>query len=264
MTIIYTYSNVHTCLGKELEGLDVQTEKINTFKSEKQLSARLSHFWNDTKTEILIVHCHAIDEAPHILLAKTLIEQSQREFKSDASQKRVYYIIHLGGRGSGTVGIDQINFSSKWELVTMERLEKCHIGLQQLCSSKLQVTIEQMMPFSKLIADQLFWAFSRIRYGQRGRNNESIEKIIKEIESNHELLSELEHKVVQQIQKDTRGDDDTYWWIDVACDFNAIVTNVFFYGSTSETCFTHNSNSVSENHIPIGRTWRSVFIYFIR
>jgi len=230
LTIIYTYSNVHTRIDTELEGLSVQTEKINTFKSERQLSARLTHFWEDTQTEVLIVQCHAVDDAPHILLTKTLIQQARvsAASKRDVSNKRVYYIIHLSCRGSGTVGLEQLNFLSRWDLVTMERLEKVPIGLQELCHHSLQENVRKMMPLNQLIADQLFWAFSRIRYGQRGRNNESIENVIKDIESNPDLLRELEQKIFQQIQIDIGGEVDTDWWIHVACDFNAIVTNVFF------------------------------------
>jgi len=231
MAFVYTNSNIHTGLESELEGFNVQIEKIGSFKSEKKLSSNLDMFWKNKDVDILIVQCHALNDGHHILLTKTLIERSKnnaKKAKADVCKKHVIFIIHLSSGHSPELCLEQINYLSCWELVTMERLETPPVMLEQICRCNLQETVRGMMPLRNIIVNSLPWAFSRIKYGQRGRNIRSIENVIEKIESDTTLLDELESLIIHVIEKETRGDANTKWWIDIACDFNAIASTVYF------------------------------------
>ncbi|WAR10217.1 R213A-like protein [Mya arenaria] len=237
MTVIYTNSKLHTRYGKSLKG-DVQTEILGAFKSEKQLSQKIQEFWNSTVKQILLVHCHSVEDERHIMLTKSIIERYRKDCNpSLACSKYVYMILHLTCRPvsssmrnmSLTTGpLSQINFLSGWKLVMLESLNKPVRSLPELCSKSLLHTLEDMMPFSDQIKQELFWSFTRIKYGRHGRNINSITQIKENILRSTHFLEDIADMIWSSINIEHVGYQNEDWCVDVASDLNALNTSEFF------------------------------------
>ncbi|KAH3751698.1 hypothetical protein DPMN_186267 [Dreissena polymorpha] len=236
LCIVFTNSNIHTRIPENLLDVKIQTEKLGAFKSEKQLYSRLQEFWSSEKN-VLLIHCHAVDDQRHLTLTMTSVNKF-REEKNELSQlttfKFVYMILHMSTKVlQGTASpsevqthpLGEINFLSGWDLVTLESLIKPVFPLPQLCSHTLKGAVQSMRPLNKVIQENLFWCFSRIRYGRRSRNIESVSKVIRTIESSEQFLSVLEEKIMDYIEETTDGNCNEGWFRIIANDINALNTS---------------------------------------
>ncbi|XP_060594281.1 uncharacterized protein LOC132748683 [Ruditapes philippinarum] len=236
MTVVFTNSNIHTNITDELANWNFQREKLGAFKSEKQLSIKLQQFWQSDK-QLLLIHCSAQEDDKHVMLTKSLIEKYRSEYIESSkgpAMKFVYLIIHLGSRdvsyfnGESSCLVSQINYLSGWKLLLLESLECPRITLPALCSRTLLETIAVMLPMTDVIQEELFWAFTRIKYGNHGRNAKSINHIIEKMNSCPtflEIISELIWSYVQNWYKGQLNED---WYVTVACDTKSLNTSSFF------------------------------------
>ncbi|KAH3751683.1 hypothetical protein DPMN_186252 [Dreissena polymorpha] len=236
LCMVFTNSNIHTRLPENILNLKVQTEKLGAFKSEKQLASRMQEFWNGEKN-VLLIHCHAVDDQRHLTLTMTLVNKfrvENKQLSQSTTYKCVYMVLHMSSKvvqGTATLSevpthpLGEINFLCGWDLVTLESLIKPVYSLPQLCSHTLKGAIESMRPLNKVIKDNLFWSFSRIRYGRRSRNVESVSKVIHTIESSEHFLSVLEMKIIEYIEETTDGNSNEGWCMNIANDINALNTS---------------------------------------
>lgn len=232
LTIVFTYSNIHTPIINELTNWKCQLEKLGAFKSEKQLSVRLQQFWNSTDMHVLLVQCCAQEDDRHIMLTKSLIEKYRLEYlekHKGECLKFVYLVIHVGCRDlseasqGSAKSFSQINFLSGWKLVLLENLECQKLSLPVICSRSLLQTVEGML--SDCLKEELFWAFTRIQYGPLGRNMQSINCVIEKIHNSESFLRILGEMIWLYIQDRSTGDINSDWYVNVACDTQALNTS---------------------------------------
>lgn len=230
LTVIFTNSNVHTKVNLTSSKIQSQLEKLGAYKSEKQFSSRIQHFWDTDGNNILIVQCNAKDDEKHILLTKLVIERYRNEYilQGHDNVKHVFFIIHLDRSQAASHSVSQLNFMSDWNLVMMDSLECPAIPLPTLCKMTLQEAVFAKRPLQKYIQEELFWAFSRIRYGQYGRDVDSISEAISKLEKSSELIELLEDEIILYIQRQCSGKYDKFWHIEVARDITALTSSASF------------------------------------
>ena len=100
--LVMTHANIHSDVSKCLDGfLQFQSERLSTFKSEKQLTRQIQNFWRNPTTQLLVIQCSAEVDADHMLLLKTTIENHHEEYvqstasKSKRLVKHVCIIVHI-------------------------------------------------------------------------------------------------------------------------------------------------------------------------
>ena len=172
LTVVLTNSSMHSQDLYKHKSYDVQMEKLGAFKSEKQLYLRIQHFWTEASEPILFLHCSAAEDEKHISLAKATIDNIRAEVLRERPtvRKHVYLIIHMDRRRAETKVKLPINYLSGWEIVMLDSIAQPAIPLPELSTLTLVETVKKQKPLTRYIMEQLFWSFSRIRYGTHGRD----------------------------------------------------------------------------------------------
>jgi hypothetical protein len=143
---------------------------LGTFTSEKQLTNTVRNFFADPNLETLALQCDAIVDAPHILLAKYIVDQLRTEyleqFQTPSSPspshstpaanatspllpistptseppkprtKHLILVLHVP-RANASVERWQLNYQSGWDQVTIDALETSDLSLSRLLSEPL-------------------------------------------------------------------------------------------------------------------------------
>ncbi|KAL3853052.1 hypothetical protein ACJMK2_016635, partial [Sinanodonta woodiana] len=227
MLIVFTNSNIHTDLKKMVPGFKCQIEKLGAFKSEKQLTMQMEQFWHSSEKQILFLQFKADTDGTHILLSKSIIEKLHAEYRRGNSKipKHVCLVVHLGRRTEEAKTVPQIDFLAKWKLFMLDSLSRPKMKLPELLKWNLIEIIELKKPLNDYIKEQLFAAFTCIRYGTAGRSINSITHIITEISKSPEFISHLEGSVLKWIEeKFSSSKNVDNWQVQVACDANALYT----------------------------------------
>ena len=131
-------------------------------------------------------------------------------------RKHVYLIMHLDRRRAETKVKLPINYLSGWELVMLDSLAEPATPLPELSKMTLIETVQKRKPLTRYITEQLFWSFSRIRYGTLGRDLRSIQAVIEKIEDSEEFLCLIEQHVLDWVNNEFRRRADREWLKDIA------------------------------------------------
>ncbi len=132
-------------------------------------------FFEDPMLELFVLQCNTITDTPHILHAKSLVDQARAEYlqhhstSSEHPRKHLIIILHLQ-RGLVATGNDrwQFNFQCGWGLVTIDTIEESTSGIP--LSSMLTGTVEELLSTSetfslkKCIQESTNWALLCIKY----------------------------------------------------------------------------------------------------
>ncbi|KAK3603845.1 hypothetical protein CHS0354_042852 [Potamilus streckersoni] len=233
MFMIFTNSNIHTNVQAILSDIRCQVDKLGAFKSEKQLTNRMQHFWSEPDPKLLVLQCKPSDDEAHILLARNVVERTRNEYLKEPATpiKHVCIIMHLDRMKSGSRAVPQINFLTEWKLVMLDSLEEPRMPLTEAVGKSLVDTIEQRRPLSTYIQEQLFWAFTRIQYAPGGRDVHSIDLVIKQIQSSEDFLKILDDSIFRWIEEQQEDIDVKNWQVEVACDTYALYSSSTFSGA---------------------------------
>ncbi|WAR10149.1 R213A-like protein, partial [Mya arenaria] len=242
LTIVFTNSAIHTNISNDFK--NCQTETLASFKSEKQLSINLQRFWESNRTDVLLVSCNASEDEKHLMLTKSLIEKFKAEkYDNNEKTKRVYLVIYMRGwnalYGSTTTQcspVTQINFLSGWKLVLLDTIETPNISLSDLYLQSLSDVVENMT-LTELLKKELFWAFTRIKYGSHGRDIKSVTEMLSQLERSEEFLTAIGHRVLMYI-KDNETEQDIDWCSYVANDVHLLHTSSFFVDALEKFIIT--------------------------
>ena len=172
--LVMTHSNIHTNISQCLTGLgNCQAEKLSSFKSEKQLAKQLQSFWA-SNCNILVLQCKPDLDAPHMLVAKHLIEDqrntylSSKDVKTDSLTKHVCIVVHVQRLSKAKKAESpqwQFSFQSGWEQVMIDSLEEPVQPIKDLMEVQVTDLLRtESFSFEKIAIDQLWWCFTRIKY----------------------------------------------------------------------------------------------------
>ncbi|XP_078588710.1 uncharacterized protein LOC144869352 [Branchiostoma floridae x Branchiostoma japonicum] len=237
--VVHTFSNVHTdiaaCLQdfiKTSTGMAVseglQVEKLSAFKSEKQLSSRIQHFWLESKATLLILQCSPALDGAHMLLAKSQLDHYRNEYikaretNGSLCDKHVCLMIHVEQGEEVEENPWQLNFLCGWQQVTLDSIEEPTLPVKDLLSMTVREVLEsKVRPFSDVAREQLMWCFTCFKYRNEGRPVEGILKLVSEISESPVLMEFLKQHIYSSAkcfsELHLEGDADS-WQVQVACD----------------------------------------------
>ena len=244
MTIVLTNSSIYSNLVYPGEKCDVQVEKLGAFKSEKQLTLQLQHFWIDSPASFLFLHCCTIEDEKYIPLAKTIVENTRSSaFRETPNlRKHVYMILHIDRRRAEMTSVLPVNFLSGWELVLLDTLEKPKIPLPQLCKMSLYEAVLKKRPLTDYIIEQLFWSFTTIGYQRNGRDIESIHTVIEKMKMSTELIQSLEELICECVVSDFDILNELNWQQRLALDGYALNTSSAYVTTLEDAVY----NAINE------------------
>ncbi|XP_041364113.1 E3 ubiquitin-protein ligase RNF213-like [Gigantopelta aegis] len=218
--MVFTHSNIHTDMEACLKSVSpqCQIESLSSFKSEKQLSKRIGHFWKDSDHEWLIIQCSAHKDIKNFLLMKSIVEKHRTEFvHTKAHMKHVVIIIHLE-REVRNITFGCVNFLSSWQLAFVDKVDICPWPVKSLLDKTMEEVIKEQRPLTSFITRYLFWAFTCIGYSNGYRTVAHLRDIIDRLLSNEELLGLLEELTVQFVnEKASIEMSKGNWQLDVVC-----------------------------------------------
>ena len=209
--LVMTHSNIHTNISHCLTGLGkCQTEKLSAFKSEKQLAKQVQKFWT-SDANILVLQCKPDLDAPHMLVAKHLIEEQRHIFISSSTglaerqTKHVCLVVHVqrAGKSKNVESPQwQFSFQSGWRKVTIDMLEEPVVPITEL----LDVSVTDLLhtksfSFERIASEQLLWCFTRIKYQTSEEPTlDAVLHLIKWLKSSPEMMTCFKTLIVRLLK----------------------------------------------------------------
>ena len=252
--LIMTHSNIHTNVSKFLTGLgSCQAEKLSAFKSEKQLAKQLQSFWTSS-ANILVLQCKPDLDAPHMLVAKHLIEDqrnvhiSSKSGKVEQPTKHVCIIVHVQ-RASKCKAVEspqwQFSFLSGWKQVTIDTLEEPVMPIMALLEENVTDLLDtESFSFERIASDQLLWCFTRIKYSSVQQPTlDAVLHLVKQLKSSPTMMECFKKIVVNSLRKEEHGKShdslqSLSWLVIVASDRLGLVNSSTLVGAI-EHHFNH-------------------------
>ncbi|XP_022802189.1 uncharacterized protein LOC111339738 isoform X1 [Stylophora pistillata] len=239
--LVMTHSNIHTNILQSLTCLGTcQAEKLSSYKSEKQLAKQLQKFWA-SDCNILVLQCKPDLDAPHMLVAKHLIENqrntylSSKDAKTDSPTKHVCLVVHVQ-RLSKARETDcpqwQFSFQSGWEQVAIDTLEEPMQPITELLEAQVtDLLCTQSFPFEEIANDQLWWCFTRIKYSSMYEPKlHVVRELVNWLKSSSVIMECFKKIVLRLLEKDesSSGHDllaTSSWLVKVASDRLALINS---------------------------------------
>ena len=237
---VMTHSSIHSNVARYLSSLGIcQTEKLSAFKSEKQLAKQLQGFWT-SDANVLVLQCKPDLDAPHMLVAKHLIEDQRNTHissnvgNSEKSIKHVCLIVHVQRTGR-CKKIEspqwQFSFQSGWKQVTIDTLEEPEVPVTDLLDVNVPKLLGTKSIAFEIASDQLHWCFTRIKYqaAEETAVNE-FSHLIKWLKTFPQVVESLKELVVHFLRKRelsiaNSSFQNLCWQVAVASDRQALVTS---------------------------------------
>ena len=245
--LVMTHDNIHTNVAQCLTSLgNCQTEKLSAFKSEKQLAKQIQSFWT-SNANILVLQCKPDLDAPHMLVAKHLIEDQRNMYISSNAEntekptKHVCLIVHVqrAGKNKSVESPQwQFSFQSGWKQVTIDMIEEPVLPITELldmCVTDLLDT--ESFSFQKIASEELLWCFTRIKYQTTEQPTlDAILRLIKWLRSSPKVMDCFKRLVVRFLKrKESSNVEDPLqslsWQVEVASDRQVLVNSCTLVGA---------------------------------
>lgn len=176
----------------------IKFERLRNFKSEKQLNQNIQEFFDSDFNQFLL-HCDATEDAEHILLAKSIIENCSRAAKKIMEPKSVCMICHIDRQDFKQERVTQINFLSGWNLAMLDNLGLPKTPLPKVISFSIEDIFKTRRPLTETIRNHIFWAFTTIQYVVTGHTAEKMMKMLCNLKEADHCLSAIEELVFLNI-----------------------------------------------------------------
>ncbi|OPL33433.1 hypothetical protein AM593_05709, partial [Mytilus galloprovincialis] len=177
-----------------------------------------SHFEDDLSDDynyqksVLLLQCSVTLDGQHLLLTKVIIENIRR--KCQVKQKHVCMIIHLDRNVGNDQQLVPINFLSGWKIIFIDGLEKPATTIGHfICTSKYDI-VKERRPLHEYIVDNLFWAFTRIRFTSENNTIENQRFVIDKLRLSEVAICTIEELILNWIEE--QSNDHNQWCLDVA------------------------------------------------
>ena len=239
--LVMTHDNINVDVSQCLDGfVKCQTEKLSAFKSEKQLTKQLQRFWTSDDA-LLVLQCKPELDAPHMLLAKSVIQQQRREYIQESSRsqvKHVCIVIHVQRERKDDQGRRwQFSFQSGWNQITLDVLEKPTLSLTEcLDITEMDLLDTQALSFVDVASDQLLWCFTRIKYPvihQPTLNRIfQLEQLLRSCSKILECFRDIVYRWIEKRAAErSRESNQPHWQVSVACDRQALIRSSHLVGA---------------------------------
>ncbi|XP_028413787.1 E3 ubiquitin-protein ligase RNF213-like [Dendronephthya gigantea] len=245
-TVVMTFSNIYTDIGQCLSNNPkCQVERLSAYKSEKQLAERINAFWNSSEKELLVLQCKPDMDAPHLLLARSIIEEKRDSYKQCSSEmdsyahKHVCIVLHVQRVENEDVPW-QFSFLCGWRQVFLDVLERPIVPLNEILGESVQKLLtSSIWPIRNFTQNDLLWCFTCIKYTQSQRPLDSVLHIAKNLFSSSQIAQAIERLILQSINlnslhKDQGSHLKESWQVQVACDRQSLVNSSTLYGAMEQ------------------------------
>lgn len=238
--LVMTHSSIHSNVTSYLSSLGIcQTEKLSAFKSEKQLAKQLQGFWT-SDANILVLQCKPDLDAPHMLVAKHLIEDQRNTHisanvgNSEKCIKHVCLIVHVQRTGKCKKiesPLWQFSFQSGWKQVTIDTLEEPAVPITELLDANVAKLLGTKSFAFEIASDQLHWCFTRIKYQAAEETAmKEFSHLIKWLKKFPRVVESLKELVVgflkeRELSNANNSFQNLRWQVAVASDRQALVTS---------------------------------------
>jgi hypothetical protein len=237
--VVFTYSTIYSKIQDAVSELDCTIHKLSEYKSEKNFTKDIEMFFETSQAQYFLLQCDMKSDYHHILLAKSIIENSRKCLTKKFQKKHVCIVIHLKQSSDPHLMFNKINFSTGWILATLDSIEKSPFSLPDLYNKPvLQILGAEEEAFNEIICRQLPWSSTRIQY-------QSItDKIIdvQEITKSKAALNIVSDQIQNWIRRHCDIDDNMNWQHKAACDKHLLETSA----TMISTLESHLSSLIQE------------------
>lgn len=246
--VVFTFSTIYCKIQDALANIDYSLHKLSEYKTEKNFSKDIEQFFESSKRKWFVLQCDMKSDYHHILLAKSIVENSRKRLTNNDKTKHVCFVIHITRNTNPFHMFNKINFSSGWTLATLDAIEKPIFVLPDLYNKPaLDVLGANEQEFAELIVKELPWASAKIQY-QGTSDNITDVQTLKKSECALEFVSE---QIQAWIRRHSDIEDNMDWQHKAACDKHLLETSATLIG----TLESHLSSLIQK---PLGRILYSI------
>lgn len=246
--VVFTFSTIYCKIQDALANIDYSLHKLSEYKTEKNFSKDIEQFFESSKRKWFVLQCDMKSDYHHILLAKSIVENSRKRLTNNDKTKHVCFVIHITRNTNPFHMFNKINFSSGWTLATLDAIEKPIFVLPDLYNKPaLDVLGGNEQEFAELIVKELPWASAKIQY-QGTSDNITDVQTLKKSECALEFVSE---QIQAWIKRHSDIEDNMDWQHKAACDKHLLETSATLIG----TLESHLSSLIQK---PLGRILYSI------
>lgn len=246
--VVFTFSTIYCKIQDALANISYLLHKLSEYKTEKNFSEDIEHFFESCKRNWFVLQCDMKSDYHHILLAKSIVENSRKRLTNNDGTKHVCFVIHITRNTNPLHIFNKINFSTGWTLATLDAIEKPIFVLPDLYNKPaLSVLKAYEQEFAELIVKELPWASAKIQY-QGSSDNITDVQTLKKSKCALRFVSE---QIQAWIRRHSDIEDNMDWQHKAACDKHLLETSATMIG----TLESHLSSLIQE---PLGRIMFSV------
>ena len=245
-TVVMTFSSIHTDIRQCFFDSDAslircQVERLNAYKSEKQLAERINEFWHKPEKDLLVLQCKLDLDGAHLLLARSIIEEKRNSYKQYLSEmdthrsKHVCIVVHVQ-RGEAADGVPwEFSFLCGWRQVFLDVLEAPLVPLNEILGKSVRdLLTSSIWPIRRITKNDLLWCFTCIKYTRNQRPLDTVLGIAKNLFNSETVSQIIEKLILESIDKKTlREYQDAYfnerWQVKVACDLQSLINSSTLY-----------------------------------
>lgn len=211
--IVFTFSPIHCQIQDALADIDCSFHKLYEYKSEKQFTKDINHFFETSKRKWFVLQCDMKSDYHHIMLAKTNVENSRQRLMKNERTKHVCIVIHITRSTNPFHIFKKINFSTGWTLATLDSIEKPTFSLPYLYNKPaLDVLGGDKQEFAELIVRELPWAYAKIQFKSLSNKDDVLK--LKNSRTAVEFVSE---EIRAWIRRHSDEKDNMDWQHRAAC-----------------------------------------------
>ena len=219
LLLVLTHDHFYTSLSDLESEFLIQAERLGAFKSESQLSKRVENFFASSE-ELFILLCDLKHDIDNILLAKSILENQRINYlQHGKSAKHLCVVLHVHRQKEKDAPLFSSfagNFLCGWIQVLLDSIETPQTAIPDLLHSSQEELVLNAITFKEILSNQLFWAFSCLRYCGEQRSIQEICKLIEDILACSHIVA-LFCDIAKQVIGHSEISEDT--WLEV-CAFD--------------------------------------------
>lgn len=226
--VVFTFSTIYCKIQEALADIDYSLHKLSEYKTEKNFSKDIENYFESSIKKWFVLQCDMKSDYHHILLAKSIVENSRKRLMKNVGTKHVCFVIHITRNTNPFHMFNKINFSTGWTLATLDAIEKPIFVLPDLYNKPaLDVLGANEKEFEELIVRELPWASAKIQY-QGTSDNITDVQTLKKSKCALEFVSE---QIQAWIRRHSDVEDDMDWQHKAACDKHLLETSATMIGT---------------------------------
>lgn len=225
--VVFTFSTIYCKIQDALAELDYSLHKLSEYKTEKNFTKDVDNFFETSTKKWLVLQCDLKSDYHHILLAKSIIENSRKYLVRNEGIKHVCIVVHITQSTNPFHVFNKINYSTGWTLATLDSIENPIFSLPDLYNKPaLDVLRANEQEFTELIVKELAWASAKMQYQGTSDNMPDVLKL----KQSKCTLQFVSGQIQSWIRRHNDMKDNMDWQHRAACDKHLLETSATMIG----------------------------------